>query len=166
MTIFMTDILQKYATQQPDAIATIYEGEKVTYGEFYKCAEKFAAYLQEQGYEKNDVIALYTLNSDMFLIAYIGIQLAGYVVMPINTKLAAREVDFIVNHSEAKGLIYDERIEEVLADVPYSFQHVIGLKDMKEVIENYKGQRKIIQLQADDTAVVMYTSGTTGKPKG
>jgi long-chain acyl-CoA synthetase len=166
MTIVMTDILQKYATQQPDAIATIYEGEKVTYSKLYKYAEKFAAYLQEQGYEKNDVIALYTLNSDMFLIAYIGIQLAGYVVMPINTKLAAREVDFIVNHSEAKGLIYDERIEEVLADVPYTFQHVIGLKDMKEVIENYKGQRKILQLQANDTAVVMYTSGTTGKPKG
>jgi len=105
MTVFMTDILQKYATEQTDAIATIYEGKKVTYGEFNQYAETFAAYLQEQGYEKNDVIALYTLNSDLFLIAYIGIQLAGYVVMPINTKLAAREVDFIVNHSQAKGLI-------------------------------------------------------------
>ncbi|CAM5219788.1 AMP-dependent synthetase OS=Lysinibacillus sphaericus OX=1421 GN=LS41612_03390 PE=3 SV=1 [Lysinibacillus sphaericus] len=166
MTMFMTDILQHYATQQPDAIATIYAQQKVTYSEFYKHTERFAAYLQQQGFEKDDVIALYTLNSDLFLIAYMGIQLAGFVVMPINTKLAAREVDFIVKHSEAKGLIYDERIAEVIADVSYSFQHIIGLKEMKEVIENCQGQRTITPLHANDTAVVMYTSGTTGKPKG
>ncbi len=166
MTMFMTDILQHYATQQPDAIATIYAQQKVTYSEFYKHTERFAAYLQQQGFEKDDVIALYTLNSDLFLIAYMGIQLAGFVVMPINTKLAAREVDFIVKHSEAKGLIYDERIAEVIADVSYSFQHIIGLKEMKEVMENCQGQRTITPLHANDTAVVMYTSGTTGKPKG
>ena len=42
------------------------------------------------------MIALYTLNSDLFLIAYLGVQLAGFIVMPINTKLAAPEVDFIL----------------------------------------------------------------------
>ncbi|MFJ7669308.1 class I adenylate-forming enzyme family protein [Lysinibacillus sp. NPDC097195] len=164
--MLMTDILQNYATQQANAIATVYGEKRITYGEFYKCSERFAAYLQQQGYEKNDVIALYTLNSDLFLIAYIGIQLAGFVAMPINTKLAAREVNFIVEHSQAKGLIYDERIEDILADVPYAFHHVITLKQMKEIIKQDGGQRKVVQLQANDTAVVMYTSGTTGKPKG
>lgn len=52
MTVFMTDILQNYAQQQPEMIATMYGENKVTYGEFYKRASKFAAYLQEQGYEK------------------------------------------------------------------------------------------------------------------
>jgi len=166
MTMFMTDILQNYATRQANAIATVYEEKQVTYSEFYQYSERFAAYLQQQGYEKNDVIALYTLNSDLFLIAYIGIQLAGFVAMPINTKLSAREVEFIVNHSQAKGLFYDERIEEILEDIPYAFQHVIALKDMKTIIEQDAGQRQVVQLQANDTAVVMYTSGTTGKPKG
>jgi len=166
MTMFMTDILQNYATQQANATATVYEDKQMTYSEFYQHSEHFAAYLQQQGYEKNDVIALYTLNSDLFLIAYIGIQLAGYVAMPINTKLSAREVDFIVSHSQAKGLIYDERIAAILADVAYVFQHVIALNDMKTIIEQNEGQRQPVQLQADDTAVVMYTSGTTGKPKG
>ncbi|MEK5488432.1 AMP-binding protein [Lysinibacillus sp. FSL M8-0355] len=108
MTMYMTDILENYAVQQPNAIATLYDGKKLSYRDFYQRVERFAAYLQEQDFEKDDVIALYTLNSDLFLIAYLGVQLAGFIVMPINTKLAAPEVDFIFNHSQAKGLIYDE----------------------------------------------------------
>ncbi|MFJ7732381.1 class I adenylate-forming enzyme family protein [Lysinibacillus sp. NPDC097231] len=166
MTMLMTDILRNYATQQPKGVATLYDGKKLTYSEFYKNAEILAAYLQEQGFEKDDVIALYTLNSDLFLVAYIGVQLAGYVVMPINTKLAAPEVEFIFNHSHAKGLIYDERLEDILTDIPYSFQHIVGFEDMKDVIKSYDGPRQTIKLEPNDTAVVMYTSGTTGKPKG
>ncbi|MGG2112962.1 long-chain fatty acid--CoA ligase [Lysinibacillus pakistanensis] len=166
MTMLMTDILQNYAVQQPEGIATLYDGKRLTYQEFFKCAETFAAYLQEQGFKKDDVIALYTLNSDLFLIAYIGVQLAGFVVMPINTKLAAPEVEFIFNHSEAKGLIYDERLSEILGDIPYSFSHAVGFKEMEKILENYTGQLRSVKLVNGDTAVVMYTSGTTGKPKG
>lgn len=162
----MTDILEHYAVQQPHTIATLYDGKKLSYRELYQRVEQFAAYLQEQEYEKDDVIALYTLNSDLFLVAYLGVQLAGLIVMPINTKLAAPEVDFIFNHSQAKGLIYDERLAESLKDVAYSFQHTIGLQEMKNIIEQKDRERTIVPLDAHDTAVVMYTSGTTGKPKG
>ncbi|KOY82002.1 AMP-dependent synthetase [Lysinibacillus macroides] len=164
--MYMTDILENYAVQQPKAMATIYNGNKLSYHEFYERVERFAAYLQQQDYQKDDVIALYTLNSDLFLIAYLGVQLAGFVVMPINTKLAAPEVEFIVNHSEAKGLIYDERIEETFKDISYEFQHAISLQEMTAIIEQDQGVRKAVQLAPHDTAVVMYTSGTTGKPKG
>lgn len=166
MTKFMTDILEDYARQQPNAIATLYDGKAISYHDFYQRVERFATYLQEQDFKKDDVIALYTLNSDLFLIAYLGVQLAGFIVMPINTKLAAPEVDFIFNHSQARGLIFDERLTEVLEDVSYSFQHTIGFQEMKNIIEYDNRARKIVQLEADDTAVVMYTSGTTGKPKG
>lgn len=162
----MTDILENYAVQQPNTIATLYDGKKLSYRELYQRVDRFAAYLQEQGYEKDDVIALYTLNSDLFLIAYLGVQLAGFIVMPINTKLAAPEVDFIFNHSQAKGLIYDERLAESLKDVSYSFKHAIVLQEMNNMIEQQNHERTIVPLEVHDTAVVMYTSGTTGKPKG
>lgn len=162
----MTDILENYAVQQPNTIATLYDGKKLSYRELYQHVDRFAAYLQEQGYEKGDVIALYTLNSDLFLIAYLGVQLAGFIVMPINTKLAAPEIDYIFNHSQAKGLIYDERLAESLKDVSYSFQHAIGLQEMNNRIEQQDRERTIVSLEAHDTAVIMYTSGTTGKPKG
>ena len=125
MTKLMTDILEDYAGQQPNAIATLYDGKAISYHDFYQRVERFATYLQEQDFKKDDVIALYTLNSDLFLIAYLGVQLAGFIVMPINTKLAAPEVDFIFNHSQARVLIFDERLTEVLEDVSYSFQHTI-----------------------------------------
>lgn len=166
MTMCMTDILENYAVQQPNTIATLYDGKKLSYRELYQHVDRFAAYLQEQGYEKGDVIALYTLNSDLFLIAYLGVQLAGFIVMPINTKLAAPEIDYIFNHSQAKGLIYDERLAESLKDVSYSFQHAIGLQEMNNRIEQQDRERTIVSLEAHDTAVIMYTSGTTGKPKG
>ncbi|WP_445478471.1 class I adenylate-forming enzyme family protein [Lysinibacillus irui] len=166
MTMCMTDILENYAVQQPNTIATLYDGKKLSYRELYQHVDRFAAYLQEQGYEKGDVIALYTLNSDLFLIAYLGVQLAGFIVMPINTKLAAPEIDYIFNHSQAKGLIYDERLAESLKDVSYSFQHAIGLQEMNNRIEQQDRERTIVSLEAHDTAVIMYTSGTTGKAKG
>ncbi len=166
MTMCMTDILENYAVQQPNTIATLYDGKKLSYRELYQHVDRFAAYLQEQGYEKGDVIALYTLNSDLFLIAYLGVQLAGFIVMPINTKLAAPEIDYIFIHSQAKGLIYDERLAESLKDVSYSFQHAIGLQEMNNRIEQQDRERTIVSLEAHDTAVIMYTSGTTGKPKG
>ena len=52
ITMLMTDILQKYAMQQPNGIATVYDGTKLSYSEFYKSADTFAAYLQEQGFKK------------------------------------------------------------------------------------------------------------------
>lgn len=162
----MTDVLQQYAQKQPEAIATMYGEQNWTYQEFYERAQRFAAHLQGEGFEKDDIIALYTLNSDLFLVAYMGVQLAGFVVMPINTKLAAPEVEFIFNHSEAKGLIYDEKIGDVIAGSAYTFQHKIGLKEMAAIIEYYDEPLEAIVLEPNDTAVVMYTSGTTGKPKG
>ncbi|MFJ7737555.1 class I adenylate-forming enzyme family protein [Lysinibacillus sp. NPDC097287] len=166
MTFLMTDALQQYAQKQPEALATIYGERSWSYQEFYERARKFAAYLQGEGFEKEDIIALYTLNSDLFLVAYMGIHLAGFVAMPINTKLAAPEVEFIFNHSEAKGLIFDERNEEIIAESSYLFQHKVNLKEMADIIERYDAPLEAISLDPNDTAVVMYTSGTTGKPKG
>lgn len=63
--------------------------------------------------------------------------------MPINTKLAAPEVEFIFNHSEAKGLIYDERLEDVLTTIGYPFQHIVGLEEMKDVIKTIQVKEKL-----------------------
>lgn len=164
--MLMINVIRDYAASQPEAIATVFEGRKWTYRELFEKAQRIGAYLQGKGYEKDDIIALYTLNSDLFLAAYYGVQMAGLVVMPINTKLAPPEVEFIFNHSEAKALIFDEKIEETIRQSAYVFDEKIGLNKIKEVLEDDRLIYKNINIQADDTSVVMYTSGTTGKPKG
>ena len=168
--MFITDSVAKYANSQPDKIYTSYQGREWSYSEFYSKAKRVAAYFQSKGYEKEDIIALYALNSDIFLVCYFGIQLGGFTAMPVNTKLAAPEVQYIFSNSEAKALVYDVRIEEVINGTEHPFQDVltIGGNDdaIGKIIEDATLVFTPIALEPEDTAVVMYTSGTTGKPKG
>lgn len=170
--MFVFEKLEKFAKIQPERTITTFQGRETTYGEFYQKAKNLAGYLQGKGYRKEDIIALYLPNSDYFLISYFACQLGGFAVMPINTKLSASEVEYILNHSEAKAIIHD------------ASQHLI-LNELKPILENLNDRielgghetlRKIIAdnsipyvkpvVDANDTAVVFYTSGTTGRPKG
>src|SRR5699024_9527331 len=118
---------------------------------------------------KDDVIALYALNSDLFLACYYGIQLGGFSVMPVNTKLAAPEVEYIFSHSEANALVYDVRLEETVNQTNHTFQDVLtigGNDTLDQIINDETLEYTPTKLEAEDIGVVMYTSGTTGKPKG
>lgn len=167
--MFMPEIIAKYAESQPNKVFTSYNGREWTYGEFYEKAKRVAAYFQSKGYLKEDMIALYSLNTDVFLVCYFGIQLGGFSVMPINTKLAVPEVEYIFKHSEAKTIVYDVRIENVINQMDYLFHEKLtigGVDDIGSIMENESLEFSPVHLDGDDTAVIMYTSGTTGKPKG
>lgn len=167
--MFMPEVLASYAKSQPAKVFTSYNGREWTYGEFYEKAKRVAGYFQSKGYEKEDIIALYSLNSDIFLVCYFGLQLGGFSVMPINTKLAPPEVEYIFNHSEAKSLIYDVRIEDTISGTKHVFEEklAIGGEDsLGQIMEDETIEFTTVQLDGNDTSVVMYTSGTTGKPKG
>lgn len=167
--MFVTKNLEEWAKKQPEKVYTIYQGRKWTYGEFFYKVKRVAAYFQQKGYQKDDVIALYALNSDLFLACYYGIQLGGFSVMPVNTKLAAPEVEYIFSHSEAKALVYDVRLEETVNQTNHTFQDVLtigGNDTLDQIINDETLEYTPTKLEAEDIGVVMYTSGTTGKPKG
>ncbi|WP_029267227.1 class I adenylate-forming enzyme family protein [Virgibacillus alimentarius] len=167
--MFVTKNLEEWAKKQPEKVYTIYQGQKWTYGEFFYKVKRVAAYFQQKGYQKDDVIALYALNSDLFLACYYGIQLGGFSVMPVNTKLAAPEVEYIFSHSEAKALVYDVRLEETVNQTNHTFQDVLtigGNDTLDQIINDETLEYTPTKLEAEDIGVVMYTSGTTGKPKG
>lgn len=165
--MFMTEVLGEYAKKQPHKVFTSYNGSELTYGDFYELAKKVAGHFQAEGYEKGDIIALYSLNSDHFLVCYFGIQLGGFTVMPINTKLAPPEVEYIFNHSEAKALIYDKRLEDVIKQSKHTFKEKLSIQDdIDRLLSGHEEIYKPVEIGGEDTAVVMYTSGTTGKPKG
>ncbi len=165
--MFMTNVLTQHALDRPEETAIIFEGNEWSYRELYHHAKKIAGYLQSHGYQKGDIIAQFMLNSDLFMAVYYGVQLAGCTVMPVNTKLAAPEVDYIFMHSEAKAIFYDDAIAQTLEATNYHFKEELNLQDIRSILEgdSFEGE-DFISLEADDTAVVMYTSGTTGKPKG
>ncbi|MER2108506.1 MAG: long-chain fatty acid--CoA ligase [Solibacillus sp.] len=164
--MFITSVLKMHAQQNPNHPAIAFRDDEWTYAELYDQAKKIAAYLQQQGYKKGDIVAQFTLNSNLFMLIYYGVQLAGLTVMPVNTKLAAPEVAYIFRHSKAKVLIYDEQLEETIRATDAPFDEVLTLKGIQEILANDALNFTEPAANDEETAVVMYTSGTTGKPKG
>ena len=164
--MFITDVLKQHAQDSPQQEAIVFEGRVWTYEELYAGSKKIADYLTRAGYKKGDIVAQFTLNSDLFMVIYYGVQLAGLTVMPVNTKLAPPEVDYIFMHSEAKVLIYDEKLSVTLDATSHAFEKVLTLTDIREILDSSESPLEEAVNASEDTAVVMYTSGTTGKPKG
>lgn len=165
--MLVLDHLKQYAEQTPQHEALVFEDRVWTYAELYEGAKKVAHYLSESGVQKGDIVAQYMLNSDYFMIVYYGIQLTGATVMPVNTKLAPPEVDYIFMHSQAKVLIFDEQLAATVDAATHTFDKIVTRTDITAVTASEKPTTYIEEkLEADDIAVIMYTSGTTGKPKG
>lgn len=164
MTI--TKGLYEQAQKAPKAEAVVFQEESWTYEELYEKSQKIAHYLIRKGYKKGDIVAQYTRNSNLFMAIYYGVQLAGLTVMPINTKLAPPEVDYIFKHSKASVLIYDEYLQDTIDATTSEFDEVLTLEHIQVIINKPFEESISPVLDLEDTAVVMYTSGTTGKPKG
>ncbi|WP_198507829.1 class I adenylate-forming enzyme family protein [Bacillus sp. FJAT-45037] len=175
--MFIIDQLKKQAQETPDQLITVFQEKETTYQEFYQYVEQLAGHFKDCGYEKEDIIALLIPNSDMFVICYYACQLAGVTVLPINHKLSSYEISYIINHSEAKGFIFDCSFEAVAKDIiqenhsitnKWTIGYEEGDSRIEDLMVNGSSSKALQQVvrEAEDTAVVFYTSGTTGKPKG
>ena len=152
------------------------DGTAITYRDFDDITDRIAYGLKRIGIERGEHVAVLHPNSPQTLLVYFGIIKAGGIVVPINTIYTPREIKFLLNNSESKALIvfesFYQNVEAVRAEVP-GLKHVIVRKDsetVEEVISKMVGipLRPIERLKfdADDTAIMFYTSGTTGNPKG
>ncbi|OZS78125.1 class I adenylate-forming enzyme family protein [Chryseomicrobium aureum] len=170
--MFITGQLAKHAAAQGDKVITSFDGRELTYQEFYEKAKRLAAFYQSKGLKKGDPIAFLLPNSDFFLVSYYAAHLGGFAALPINHKLAPPEIQYILEHSEAKHFIYDTRFDETLKQIPTSVQQfeTVLKTGEEESLENVLNNTSLVytpvELTAKDVNVIFYTSGTTGRPKG
>ncbi len=155
------------------------EHEVYTYRQFVNRVIKVRNYLKETGLRKGDSINLILPNSADFLVLYFAALSSGIIVCPINYNLVPREISYIVNDSKSKILFTDERyiikVEEILPEIPGIREIIIfseGKADPKyfnlyQTIDDKPCEIiKDDNIDLDDKSVIIYTSGTSGNPKG
>jgi long-chain acyl-CoA synthetase len=164
-TLSLATVLAEAARRTPDKLALVQGELRVSYGQVWREARQVAAALQGLGVEPGDRVALLAPNVVDFVRAYYGILAAGGVVVPVPTLLNAEEASYIVRHSGATSLLYDASY----ADVATGAADAVGVpaRDIGSLdAGSLEPLRTHVAREAEDTAVIFYTSGTTGRPKG
>ena len=155
--------------QDPDHIAVKLDDTEMSYAMLDGATAHMVGLLHEHGVKPGDRVGIMLPNVPYFPVCYYGILRAGAIVVPMNVLLKKREVGYYLSDPEAKLLIAwadfaeaaetgaEEAGSECLLVTPGEFENVVGEADpVTEVAETADG----------DTAVILYTSGTTGQPKG
>lgn len=159
----------RHAERAPEKPGLRFENEEWTYGSLHGRARAFAAALRARDLEPGDRVALFLENCPDLLAAYLGTQLSGGVVIPVNTQYRRTELRHIFEDSGARLCLTDaERraeVERVRQDLP-TLETVVEVGDELEDFLGSGEEQEFGMPDGDDLAVVAYTSGTTGRSKG
>jgi long-chain acyl-CoA synthetase len=170
-------ILRESASAAAGKPVVLYDGGRMTYAELDSLSDALAAGLVEFGVRPGEAVGLQLPNIPQFLVAYFGILKAGAVVVPMNVLLKSREVAFYLSDSRARllitwGGIADEAAKGA-AEAGVSDVFVVGEAPMgssaaafADLLKPAPPRRPIAVRGPEDTAAIVYTSGTTGRPKG
>jgi long-chain acyl-CoA synthetase len=165
----LAQILSEAAARDPEQVAVKLDDFALNYGLLEQAAKRIAGMLVERGIAPGDRVALMLPNVPHFVVAYYGILRAGAVVVPMNVLNKQREVEYYLRDSGAKLLFvwhdFAVEAEPAAADVgcesisiaPGEFEQTLFATDPVE---------ELVERDSHDTAVLLYTSGTTGTPKG
>jgi long-chain acyl-CoA synthetase len=172
MHLNLGSILLANANEKRDDIVLRAGDLEMTYGELNRAVCGVAASLRARGVSPGDKVALLVPNVPEFTIAYFGILYAGATVVPINVLAAAPEVTYFLKDSDARLLIVHPLFEETgrKGAEPLSVPVVIAVGEENDDTIGAMAKADPIDgphpTSPQETAVILYTSGTTGKPKG
>jgi acyl-CoA synthetase (AMP-forming)/AMP-acid ligase II len=124
-----------------------------------------AAGLDELGIGQGERVAMVSHNSARLLTALFGVSGSGRILVPINFRLVAEEVRYIVEHSGARILLVDPELEDAMADVECEMKWTIGAES-DAILMKFDTEPRPWEGDEDATATINYTSGTTARPKG
>jgi fatty-acyl-CoA synthase len=181
-------VLDEAARRFPDRPAVFYEGRTIPYRDLAAEVDRLAAGLVQLGIEPGDKVAIWMSNIPEWIAAYFAIAKVGGVVVPMNTRYRTHEVEYILGNAEAKavfvahgflGIDYASMLAEVRPNLPLLREAITvggsgpGLRPYADVLalgDDRTARAEVVRreraLDPKDCVFILYTSGTTGHPKG
>lgn len=175
--MLINDFLDVAAMIVPDRIAIAFEGKRYSYTQLKERVTRLANALHRMGLEKGERAAIFEVNCNEYIEACFATIKSGGIFTPLNFRVKEDELVYLVNKSEPKVLFIGSRYVDILNNVRAklpSVQHIIviggsikGMLSYDELIASEQAEEKTLaDIKEEDIAILMFTAGTTGFPKG
>ncbi len=163
MMITLSQLAKKAFTQHADKVAVADKYKELSYKELKEHSCQLANALISEGLRKGDRVAILSTNRAEHIMIDLAIAMTGLIKVPINTKLHPRETEYILNDSNAKLLLGEKHLTD---KINYNGKVVTFEGQFTSFIKDENSEYPDISVFESDPFAIMYTSGTTGKPKG
>ena len=170
------DLMRSMARRNPDGTAIVFEDKSFTWKQANERINRLGNALLSLGLAKGDRVAIFAQNSHRYAEIYFALAKTGLISVPINWLNTAREAAYILDHSEAKAVIVDEQYLPLIGSLGsqlQSLKHLIrmgeggaGGLDYESLLAQHSSAEPAVEVLPDDLRALVYTSGTTGMPKG
>ncbi len=176
--------VQRWSELRPEKAAMLFEGRSINYSLLHRRMNRTSCWLQSLGIEKGDRVAVMMNNCPEFIDLYLACSRLGALFVPINFRMAAPEVDYTLRNCRPRLFVFDHEFSEALAglDIKHCLPPVLlamvggtsldsEVLDYWKGVEEFDGQEPFLPgstgpADPEESQVIMYTSGTTGEPKG
>lgn len=172
----VSELLEKQANKSPGKPAIVFKDQTVNFSQLRDSSFKLADSLIKLGIKKGDRIAIYLPNSPEYIYSYLAVWCCRATAVPLDFMLTADELISCIRHSEAKALIAEPKASISLPQIKENcpslkqiitcHQNLENFLSFEELLGKGKAQSPKVNIQDKDYAIIFYTSGTTGKPKG
>jgi len=175
--LVLGEMISRWSRKTPEKEALVYNGTSCTYRYFNERVNRLAHGLMGLGIGKGDKVSVIFKNCIEILECYFALMKIGAIAVPQSFRFADREYVYQIDHSDSCAVIYGEMFKDLIASIRRQLsrvRHCIcvgagkteGVIDYETLIQSGSPKEPLIMVDDDDPAFIMYTAGTTGRPKG